>query len=229
MAAHPDSWVDEHDMSRIIPGYRKSFLFEDDYIDSFHRSIAVDPGAILYDGPIEGSLRLADALKLYELAYFSTGDILELGSFHGLSAWIMANALQNAGSRCRITSIDLSANLSEISRDNLARHGLERYATFVTAEGAEGIRQLAALGSKFGFAFIDHSHAMEHVLSACLELPSVMLTGSPVAFHDFNDRRNADPAQPEYGVTEGVRRAQERVRLEFRGVYGCIGLFQFYA
>ncbi len=216
------------DLTQVIPPYRKSFGFDGPYVNAFHAEMAATRRS-MYSGPVAGSLRVADALKLYELAYFSRGDILELGSYHGLSAWIMARALSDAGLPHRVYSVDLSARMSATARANIEREGLGARVAFLTAEAAEGIRQLAAGGRRFATAFVDHSHGRDHVLSACLELPSVLTEGAPVAFHDYNDRRNPDPAFPEYGVIQGVAAARAKIRLDFRGIYGCLALFQYHA
>src|SRR5437763_6583424 len=81
-----------------FPPYRRSFSFAGEFIDADHRAIAELPapeGLIVTD--VQGFLRPADALTLYELAYFATGDILELGSAWGLSTTILCRAAANAG------------------------------------------------------------------------------------------------------------------------------------
>jgi len=139
----------------------------------------------------------------------------------------MGTALKNANSPYRITTIDLNEQLSLTAEANIKEKGMSDYVTFVRAEGAEGIRQQAAAGKTFGFAFIDHSHAKEHVVSACLGLPSVMMPGAPVSFHDFNDYRNPKPEFPVDGVIEGVKEAQASVNLNFRGICGCLTVYQY--
>ncbi|MCL4190227.1 MAG: hypothetical protein KJZ87_00670 [Thermoguttaceae bacterium] len=93
------------------------------WIDATHRAIA---GCPLADGVlvqlrdrggriIPGWLRREDALKLYELAFFAPADILELGSFHGLSTSILAQAAAHSPFPKRACSIDL--NLDTVCRE----------------------------------------------------------------------------------------------------------------
>jgi hypothetical protein len=65
--------------------YLKTYDFPGEFINSFHGSLAVSIGPSgMIDIGVEGWLLPADALKLYELAYFCYGDILELGTYRGL-------------------------------------------------------------------------------------------------------------------------------------------------
>ncbi|MEP7293513.1 MAG: hypothetical protein ABI835_17135, partial [Chloroflexota bacterium] len=82
-------------LGTVNPNYAPTYLFECEYINENHRYYTV---CSVKDGyliqvkmhpwsrhPIGGWLQRPDALKLYEMAYFAEGDILEIGSFHGLS------------------------------------------------------------------------------------------------------------------------------------------------
>src|ERR1700728_4334116 len=51
---------------------------------------------------IPGWLAPEDALKLYELAYFSPGPILEIGMYCGRSTTILATAVADSGRRVPI-------------------------------------------------------------------------------------------------------------------------------
>src|SRR4249920_3794215 len=73
--------------------YVRTFNFPGEFINEEHRALASN---IRSDGMIdigvEGWLLAADALKLYELVYFCGGDVLELGTYRGLSTSICAPA-----------------------------------------------------------------------------------------------------------------------------------------
>ena len=58
---------------------------------------------------IEGWLWREDALKLYEMAYFARGNILELGCYHGLSTALLALALRNARRGHKLLSVETSS------------------------------------------------------------------------------------------------------------------------
>ena len=227
LITHPESWVSEENLTILIPPYQKTYAYVGDYIDEFHRSLFIDFASGMLEAKIKGSLRRADALKLYELAYFSGSAVLEMGTYHGLSAWIIANAIKNAGARREFISVDLHEELSAVARKNLEQAGVSGFARFVSAEGTAALNCFAAAGKRFGFAFIDHSHTYEHVWEACVRLPHVLEPDALVLFHDFNDRRNVDPGFSDYGVLPAVVDAQELAGLKFLGVYGCAGLYQF--
>jgi hypothetical protein len=78
----------------------------------------------------------------------------------------------------------------------------------------------------FDFAFIDHSHAYEHVYDVCRSLDKVLRHGAFCLFHDFNDPRNAAAEEIEYGVYQGVFEGLDLSSFEFWGIYGCTGLFR---
>ena len=91
MNKHPNSFLQATDLGKRFPPYEPTFALAGEYIDEFHRSIGLSAkgaGLVNLDAtfgtPIKGWLRRPDALKLYEMGYFVVGDILELGSYHGL-------------------------------------------------------------------------------------------------------------------------------------------------
>ncbi len=45
-------------------------------------------------------------------------------------------------------------------------------------------------------------------------------------FHDFNDRRNADPAETNYDVYRAVTEGLDPKVFEFYGIYGCTALYR---
>jgi predicted O-methyltransferase YrrM len=68
---------------------------------------------------IDGWLIREDALKLYEMAYFCQKAIIELGTYHGLSTYIMAKAAQNSPYEKPISSVDISLDALAVARENL--------------------------------------------------------------------------------------------------------------
>jgi GT2 family glycosyltransferase/cephalosporin hydroxylase len=207
--------------------YLRTFDFPDKFINQQHRRLASNIGANgMIDIGIEGWLLPADALKLYELAYFCGGDVLELGTYRGLSASISAQASQAAGLNNVIVSIDLDRDETERARSNLAgKPGFEKVHLF-TVEAGQAVRDLAHSKRMFDFAFIDHSHTYEHVYDVCRSLHRITKLGAFALFHDFNDPRNSAPDATEYGVYQGVLDGLDQRRFEFWGIYGCSGLFR---
>jgi predicted O-methyltransferase YrrM len=208
--------------------YRKTYDFDGDYIDAAHRALTECPTQHgMIDLGIEGWLLPADALKLYELAYFGGGDVLELGSYRGLSTSLLASASVNTGRRDAIYSVDLSPEAIVGSQATMkGRPGAER-VSFLQMDGDSALAKFIKARKRFRFAFVDHSHRYEHVKSACALLPQVLVPGAFVLFHDYNDYRNPMPNVDEYGVYQGVRDGLDMTRFEFWGVYGCTGLFRF--
>lgn len=208
--------------------YRKTYAFEGDYIDADHRHLAECPTT---DGMInlgiEGWLLPPDALKLYELGWFAGGDILELGSYRGLSTSLLAKALVNSGRRDAIHSVDLSPEAIVGSRATLKGRPGADHVSFMETDGDTAISRFAKARKKFRFAFVDHSHRYEHVQSACVLIPQVLAPGAFVLFHDYNDPRNPATDTEEYGVYQGVRDGLDPSRFDFWGIYGCTGLYRF--
>jgi hypothetical protein len=207
--------------------YQKTYDFPGDFIDVDHATLVkkVHPTGMI-DLGIEGWLLPADALKLYEMAYFCQGDILELGTYKGLSSAIMSTACVSAKRNTVIVTVDLDPDLVRCARENLMeRPGRERVHLFV-AEGEQALKDQISAQRRYGFVFIDHSHRFEHVYAACNLLHDVVLTGGFALFHDFNDPRNPHPAAKDYGVHQGVTTGLLREKWEFWGIYGCTGLFR---
>ncbi len=176
---------------------------------------------------VPGWLMHADALKLYEMAWFSAGDILELGCYHGLSTMIMAQAVRDAGSPARIYSVDLDPGCLAATLRTLRTHKLADRATLYCADAASAVNDFTAQPKRFGFAFVDHSHRYEHVLSVCQALPGALLPGAFVLFHDYNNPYNRDESNTNYQVYQAVHDGLDGERFNFCGVYGCTVLFRF--
>jgi hypothetical protein len=214
------------DMRTAMP-FRKTFQYAGEYIGAGQSDLIAkirDNGMI--DIGIEGWLLPADALKLYEMAYFCLGDILELGAYRGLSATVMNRAINDAGREAKIISIDLDPISIEASRNQLAFASDGNRAMFFCDEGASALRNLASIKRKFGFAFIDHSHCYEHVYEAASVLHRVVELHGFALFHDFNDPRNSMESEVDYGVYQGALDGLKADRWEFWGIFGCTGLFR---
>ena len=76
--------------------------------------------------------------------------VLELGSFVGYSAILMARCLSDEG---RIVSIDVSPESSEVSRAMATLAGLEQRIEFLTGPANE---RLDSLAGPFDLVFLDH-------------------------------------------------------------------------
>ena len=207
--------------------FLKTYAYPGDYIDMAHQQLASAAGANgMIDIGIAGWLLPADALKLYELAYFCGGDVLELGTYHGLSASVIGQALASSESKGVVVSFDLDPSATETARANLAGCPSADAIHLFTVEAGKAVRDLASAKRMFDFGFIDHSHEYDHVHGVCQTLHRVLRPGAFALFHDFNDQRNAAAASPDYGVYQGVMDGLRADRFEFWGVFGCTGLFR---
>ena len=213
-----------------VPPYRPTYAFTGEYLNEQHRYYSTCPengGLIELD--IDGWLRPADALKLYELAYFAPGPILEIGSYHGLSTSILARAVADSGAQGReraIVSVELDAAAQAVARGNLERLGLAGNVRFVHSDAQAYCVNAAAAGERFAFAFVDHDHAYASVLAVCRELPKLMLPGGFCLFHDWLDARNFEPEEAGYGVFGATRDGLDPAEFEFFGVFGVAGLYR---
>lgn len=230
IATYPQSWADLDEGDKK-GAYRKTFRFDGDLIDARHRAIAEAPGGrlgvpVCVDLGIDGYLQRADALKIYEMARLGEGDVLEIGTHFGLSASIIAGALEARGSG-RLETVDfIDFTTADAKRNLEGRPGADR-VTFTVMDGTRRMAELAAEGRRFGYVFIDHWHGYQATYDAARLLPGVLSPGGFVQFHDFVDSQNADPSHF-YGVTQAVLDTvcQDR-RFLFCGVFGCTGLFRF--
>jgi SAM-dependent methyltransferase len=207
--------------------YLKTYCYSGDFVNQQHGALVAKVNKDgMVDLGIEGWLLPADALKLYELVYFCGGDVLELGTYYGLSTSIAAQSSHDAGIGNVIVTVDLSPEALKVASENLAgRPGGERVYSFAV-DGGKAVRDLGDARRVFDFAFIDHSHAYKHVYDVCQCLDRVIKPGGFCLFHDFNDPRNANVEVADYGVYQGVLEGLDTGHFEFWGIYGCTGLFR---
>ena len=205
----------------------KTWAYEGAYINAQHKQLStkLHPSGMIDIG-IEGWLLPQDALKLYEMAYCCNGDILELGAYRGLSATVMNQACNDSGQTNVVVSVDLDPVAVEQSSQQLRSTPGGDRCHFFQDDAGLAVRNLAAAKRFFRFAFVDHSHQYEHVLSVCQQLHRVIDVDGFALFHDFNDPRNAQQGELEYGVYQGVMDGLRADRWEFWGIYGCTGLFR---
>ena len=222
MHRHQSTWLDAAELGSRFPPYVPTYDFLQPYIDHRHVTLATAPlnGEIIEIG-IPGWLRPADALKLYELAYFAPGDVLEIGTYHGLSTSIQAEAMAARPGR-RLVTLELDPPAVAEARKHTARWSSS--IDIMEGDARQSCQQLAAAGRRFSYAFVDHSHSYELVLAACQDLKQLLTPGAFALFHDYNDARNG--TDPDYGVWHAVGDAFRDGSAEFWGVYGCTGLWR---
>jgi predicted O-methyltransferase YrrM len=219
------------DDKRFIMPYQKTYEFDGIFINQSQHRLALsrmhDDADIINIG-IDGWLLLADALKLYELAFFCSGDVIELGTYKGLSTSILAEASQDSGRKFEIISVDLSPQHCADAKQGMAsrRTPGRQNVHFFTFDASRFVRDTAKAARLYDMAFIDHSHEYQHVYETCVELHRILVPGAFALFHDYNDPRNARPDVPDYGVYQAVKDGLSEEYFEFWGIYGCSGLFR---
>lgn len=236
MHRHLNTFLQLNQLGSEIPPYQPNYDFPGKYVNAFQRAIANYP---LQDGiliqrknrrwfgkAIPGWLRCEDALKLYELCYFAEGDILELGSYHGLSTSIIAQAVRDSKRPRRVFTADISQSAINETKRNLGLLRLGRNVTTLWIDALSATKDFAAESSRFGFIFVDHAHDFQSVYEVSRGLKHIVLPGAFCLFHDYNDFRNADLDCKDYAVYQGVVQGLDQAQFEFWGVYGCAGLYR---
>jgi len=228
---HPDSQVSLAECGKAGRPYFPNYAF-DGYINDEHRWYAeCEVDGVCIKAPIPGWLQSADALKIYELAYYAAGDICELGTAFGLSCSILARACAASGRGGVIETVELNPDVSAQAQANLRACNLHDKVVFHVGDAENACRAMLAAGRTFAFAFVDHSHAYWPVYRANQILKDLLVPGGLVLFHDYNDPRNtADKLESDetgvYGVYDAVQDSVVADHFEFIGSYGCTGLFR---
>lgn len=214
------------DVKRPAP-YTKTYDFTGPFINDHHAFYSTcKKDGINIDIGIPGWLQQADALKLYELAYFCNGDILELGCNRGLSTSILAQAVRDSNKNMMILTNDLGEKNTAQAMQNLKQLGLSKLVSPYVGDAVELCRILRENNRHFGFVFVDHAHTYTSVYEVCETLNTIVLPGGYCLFHDYKDLRNFDASNDEYGVWQGVRDGLSSELFEYLGLCGCCGLYR---
>jgi predicted O-methyltransferase YrrM len=221
------SWMEPDKLGSFVPSYKPTYIF-DGYINEGHEAFTTCPvkEGILVDLGMPGWLRREDALKIYELAYYSPGDILELGTYQGLSTSIISKAIADSGGKKRLVTVDMSPDYSRAAVGYLTERGLDGNVSFFVSDATSFCQKLIAEGRKFSFIFVDHSHEYQPVFEACQLMAQLIYPRGLSLFHDFNDPRNNDPENKDYGVSQAVLEGLPIGRFEFHGIFGCTALYR---
>jgi hypothetical protein len=174
--------------------------------------------------PLPGWLLDDDAMKLYELAHDADGPVLEIGTYRGKSAILMATALRDAGRPGLIVSLDVDREGLDAAHAEATARGLADRIAFVHATAEVLFRSRPAFAP--AVVFLDGDHSRRGVARDLRALEPRVPRGGILLFHDFHDERNADPAEPDYGVTEAIKESWVARECEFGGVFGACGLYR---
>ena len=228
MDRNSDTYLNAEQIGKRFPEYRKTYDFPGAYINESHRSYAECPliSDTLIDVGIQGWLRRADALKLYEMGYFTKGDVLEFGTYQGLSTSILSRANYDSGLLRNIYSVDIDRSFQDIAKNNLKERDLAKNVHFHLSDSHDFLSSMQEKGKKFGFVFIDHSHEFEPVFDVCRHLEDLLLMGGFCLFHDYNDPNSFDFSTKDFKVYQAVNEGLDKGRFGFYGIFGCTVLYR---
>jgi predicted O-methyltransferase YrrM len=172
---------------------------------------------------IPGWLRQADAEKLYELARATPGPIVEIGTFHGKSAVLMALAAKDAGRDTTLYTLDVDRSALRAASAEAEARGVADRIVFVRGTLAAFVRAYPHVRPELTFVDGDHTRAgVERDLAI---LQGIVPAGGKLLFHDFDDPLNEDPACDEIRVRPAVQASWVARACDFDGAFGCCGLF----
>jgi len=229
ISSNNDTKLNREQLGTIYPSYKSTYFFNDEFINENHQyyeNCERDLSNTIIKTQIDGWLRPADALKIYELAYFSQGNILELGTFHGLSTSIISKANHDSNNHHNIATIELDQTSSDIAKANLQSMDGSDKIEYLVGDATDLLDNLITEGKQFSFSFIDHSHKYNDVHQACLRLDELIKPGGFCLFHDYNDPRNNVPDEDDYGIYQAVHDGLSENNFEFYGIFGCSVAFK---
>jgi predicted O-methyltransferase YrrM len=172
---------------------------------------------------IPGWMEPGDADKLYELAGAADGPILEIGTYHGKSAVLMALAARNAGRGTVVYTLEVDRTAIRAAQAQAARHGVADSIVFIRATAGAFARAYPWL--RPALTFVDGDHRREGVESDLAVLSSLVPAEGVLMFHDFADPLNDDPQCAEIKVRATVEHSWVAAECHFDGVYGGSGLY----
>lgn len=227
---YSDSFLGLSELGQPSP-YAPTYRFAGTYVNANHEYYSNCPTGykdikVCINIGIDGYLQHGDALKLYELAYFAGGDILELGTYCGLSTSIIAQAIHDSKQQIRFETVDIDKEANALARKNVQSKPGRSAVEFNILDATEYMDKAIAKGKSYSFIFIDHWHGYAATYEAAMRAKKLLKNGGFCLFHDYNDPANADPEHV-YGVYKGANDAMLcDPNFDFYGLFGCTALFR---
>lgn len=172
---------------------------------------------------IPGWLRPEDASIIYDLARASDGPILEIGTYCGKSTILMALAVRDAGGGQLVYSVDVDLVTQRTAMAEARSRGLEQRILFVHGTVAAFHRAYPHVGPSL--TFVDGDHSRDGVRRDLAVLEQLVPAGGAMLFHDYADPRNEDEACADICVRPTVAESWVADQCDFKGEFGCCGLF----
>lgn len=203
--------------------YKPSYQWGSDSLGDRHERIA---DAVWH---IPGWLEPEDALKLYELAYFTTGPILEIGMYCGRSTTILATAVADRGSSVPIVSLDIDPLALSLTSRSLRLHAVEQHVVLVCASVQTFLRATPSFSPRL--VFIDAEHTAAAVTADVEALGKCVTAGTLLLFHDYLPMNLPDttgfPVSPgPIEVKSAIDNSWMPGGTEFAGTFGASALFR---
>ncbi|HEY7145522.1 MAG TPA: class I SAM-dependent methyltransferase [Streptosporangiaceae bacterium] len=178
---------------------------------------------------IPGWLMPEDALKLYELAYFTTRPILEIGMYCGRSTTILATAVADRGHQIPIISLDTDPFALSMTLRSLQMHGVEQHVLLSCSSVQSFVKTIPEFAP--GLIFLDANHAEAAVRADIDSIRQCTRSGSLLLFHDYLPM--VLPETEGFPVSAGPIEVKEAVSsswiatdAKFAGTFGASALFQ---
>jgi predicted O-methyltransferase YrrM len=170
-----------------------------------------------------------DSRKLYELAYFADGPILEIGTYCGRSAITMAMALSDAGRSHPIVSVDIDPAAAGLGHRHARAHEVEEHIVFVC--GSAGRFLATVPGFEPALIFVDGDHSAAGVRADLDAIAPHVRPGTLLFFHDYLPDELPDtegfPVSPRpIEVAETVDASWVPEHADFAGVFGWSALYR---
>ena len=140
----------------------------------FHLQVNQDQhGMIKHD--IQGWMHIDEAKILWDTIQHYD-QCLELGTYQGLSTWIIAQANPN----CEITTVEIFEHNTTQARKNCCDFN---HIEYVTADSNEWLRDC---GKKFNWIFVDHSHESFYMDETLMLLRQCVTEDHLILLHDMH-------------------------------------------
>ena len=140
----------------------------------FHLSLDTDKhGMIRHD--IQGWMHIDEAEVLWQSVQMFS-NCLELGTYQGLSTWIIAQANPN----CKITTVDIFEDNTTKAKHNCRDFN---HIEYVTADSNEWLKNCT---QKFDWVFVDHSHESFYMDHTIMLLRQCVTPDHLILLHDMH-------------------------------------------
>jgi cephalosporin hydroxylase len=176
---------------------------------------------------ISGWTWRADLQTLFELAYYSPGDVLEIGYNCGRSTVAIAMGLREANDQEReLVTLD-HMRCPEVVRRHLKRIYPPKLTSVIRMESTKFLKKDKR---QYGFVFVDGGHRTEQVTAELKLLHSKIVRGGFLACHDcYTHRDNPNPLESQKRVIGWVQAAVKQSISDddwaFWGRYGACGVW----